>query len=135
MALLLYDHPLSPYGQKVKLALHHKAVPFEARLPADLGSGARAPDFASASPRGEVPALVEGETRIFDSTIILEYVEERWPEPPLLPDQPAARARVRMLEDVMDTHYEAINWALGEIAFFGRGEGGGAGATSRCCPT
>jgi glutathione S-transferase/RNA polymerase-associated protein len=122
--LLLFDHPLSPYAQKCKIALREKGVPFEARLPAGVGSGAgfeRA--FLEASPRGEVPALVDGEVRVFDSTIILDYIEDRWPDPPLLPKAPADRARSRMIEEAMDTHYEAINWGLGEIHFFRRAQG------------
>jgi glutathione S-transferase/RNA polymerase-associated protein len=70
-----------------------------------------------------VPALVDDGVRIFDSTIILEYIEDNWPTPPLLPHGAAERARVRMLEEVMDTHFEAINWGLGEIRFFGRAKG------------
>lgn len=123
MSVLLFEHPLSPYAQKVKLALMAKGIEFEAELPADLGSGAMSETFRQASPRGEVPALVHDGLRIFDSTIILEYIEDTWPEPPLLPADPGARARARMIEDVMDTHYEAINWALGELDFFGRGAG------------
>ena len=60
---------------------------------------------------------------IFDSTIILEYLEDRWPTPALLPGAPAERARVRMLEEAMDTHFEAINWGLSEIRWFRRAEG------------
>jgi glutathione S-transferase/RNA polymerase-associated protein len=122
--MILFEHPLSPYAQKNKIALREKNVPFELKLPAGIGAGAGyGADFTSASPRGEVPALVDGETRIFDSTIILEYIEEKWPAPPLLPRDPAARARARMIEDAMDTHYEAINWGLGEIRFMGRARG------------
>lgn len=123
MTTVVYDHPLSPYGQKVKIALLEKGVAFDSQLPTNLGSGEVASEFAAASPRGEVPALVDGEHSIFDSTIILEYIEDRWPDPRLLPDAPAARARSRMIEEAMDTHYEAINWGLGELTFFGRGEG------------
>ena len=119
----LYDHPLSPYAQKVRIALREKGVPFTAVLPPGLGSGGAAAEFRGASPRGEVPALVHEGAHIFDSTIILEYIEDRWPRPPLMPAAPAERARVRMLEEVMDTHYEAINWALGELRFFRRAEG------------
>ncbi len=119
----LYDHPLSPYAQKVRIALREKAQPFEAVTPMGLGAGAGMEDFLAASPRGEVPALIDGETRVFDSTIILEYIEDRWPTPALLPVGAAERARVRMIEEVMDTHYEAINWALGEIGWFKRAEG------------
>src|SRR5262249_14779030 len=63
---------------------------------------------------------------IFDSTIILEYIEDRWPEPPLLPETPVARARARMIEEVCDTYYEAINWAIMEIRAFGRATGDAA---------
>jgi glutathione S-transferase len=119
----VYDHPFSPYAQKVKIALREKGIAFDAKLPDGLGAGGAQGDFASASPRGEVPALVDGDVRIFDSTIILEYIEDKWPTPALLPAAPAERARVRMIEEVMDTHYEAINWGLSEIAWFRRAEG------------
>ncbi|HIG39268.1 MAG: glutathione S-transferase family protein [bacterium] len=123
-ALIVYDHPLSPYGQKVKIALLEKGVPFDAPLPEGIGSGAIVDEFIRASPRGEVPALVEGDNvRVFDSTVILEYIEDRWPEPALLPTQAQDRARVRMLEDTMDTHFEAITWGLSEVRYFGRAEG------------
>src|SRR6058998_1883420 len=79
--------------------------------------------FAAANPRLEVPALVDGDTRVFDSTIILEYIEDRWPTPPLLPAAPAERARVRMLEEVCDTYVEPISWAAMEIRVFKRATG------------
>ena len=119
----LYDHPLSPYAQKVRIALREKGVAFELALPGGLGAGGAAGEFAAASPRAEVPTLIDGDARIFDSTIILEYIEDRWPSPPLLPAGAAERARVRMIEEVMDTHYEAVNWGMGEINWFRRAEG------------
>lgn len=122
-AVTVYDHPLSPYGQKVKIALLEKGVAFEAPLPSDIGSGTTSGEFARVSPRGEVPALVDGDTAVFDSSVILEYLEERWPSPALLPDGPAERARVRMLEEAMDTHFEAITWGLSEVRNFGRASG------------
>ncbi|HXZ00160.1 MAG TPA: glutathione S-transferase family protein [Stellaceae bacterium] len=122
--ILLYEHPLSPYAQKVKIALAEKGVPFAARLPENFGGGAvREEAFKRGNPRHEVPALIDGDVHVFDSTIILEYLEDKWPEPPLLPRDPAERARLRMLEDVMDTQYEAINWGLLEIEGFKRAGG------------
>jgi glutathione S-transferase/RNA polymerase-associated protein len=121
--MLLYEHPLSPYAQKVKIALREKGVPFETRMPDALGSGSAAGEFVSTNPRMEVPVLIDGDARIFDSTIILEYIEDKWPTPALLPEAPRARADARMIEDVCDTHLEAINWGLGEIRFFGRAPG------------
>jgi glutathione S-transferase/RNA polymerase-associated protein len=120
MSVILYEHPLSPYAQKVKIALLEKGVPFEPRLPDFFGGDAT---FAAASPRLEVPALLDGDTAVFDSTIILEYIEDRWPAPPLLPRGAAERARVRMIEELCDTYYEAINWAVYEIRVFERATG------------
>ena len=124
LALFLYDHPFSPYAQKCKIALHEKGVPFEAGMPNAIGSGQADEAFLAANPRAEVPALVvDGGFTLFDSTIICEFVEDRFPDPPLMPSDPFARAQARTLEDVMDTQYEAITWAMGEVGVFRRAEG------------
>ena len=126
--ITLYDHPLSPYAQKVRIALREKGLEFRTALPGGLGAGGAAGEFAEANPRAEVPVLIEGEARVFDSTIILEYLEDAHPTPALLPAGAVDRARVRMIEEVMDTHYEAINWAISEINWFRRAEGEAAEA-------
>jgi glutathione S-transferase/RNA polymerase-associated protein len=123
VTITLYEHPLSPYAQKVKISLREKGVEFTLSLPDGVGVGGAGGEFLAANPRAEVPALVDGDVRVFDSTIILEYVEDKWPTPPMLPKSPAERARVRMLEEVMDTHFEPINWAMGELNWFRRAEG------------
>jgi glutathione S-transferase len=121
--ITLYDHPLSPYGQKVKIALREKGVAFETVSPGGLGAGGAAGAFAEANPRAEVPTLIDGDVAVFDSTVILEYLEDAYPTPALLPKSAADRARVRMLEEVMDTHFEPINWGLSELRWFKRAEG------------
>jgi glutathione S-transferase/RNA polymerase-associated protein len=121
--ITLYDHPLSPYGQKVKIALREKGVAFETVSPGGLGAGGAAGEFVAANPRAEVPTLVDGELAIFDSTVILEYIEDAYPTPALLPATPAERARVRMIEEVMDTHFEPIAWGLSELRWFKRATG------------
>ena len=68
----------------------------------------------------------DGEVSVFDSTIILEYLDDAYPDPPMRPASAADRARVRMLEEVMDTHYEAINWGVMEIRAFQRATGDAA---------
>jgi glutathione S-transferase/RNA polymerase-associated protein len=117
----LYEHPLSPYARKVKIALWEKALPFESRAVNLLAEVP--PDFAAANPRLEVPTLVDDGLAIFDSTIILEYLEDRYPERPLRAADPADRARARMLEEIADTQLEATLWALAEVRFFGRATG------------
>jgi glutathione S-transferase/RNA polymerase-associated protein len=123
MPLIVYEHPLSPYAQKVKIALDEKAVAYETRMPAAIGSGQPDREFLRSNPRGEVPSLIDGEHALFDSTIILEYIEDKWPAPALLPKDPYARAQARTIEEVMDTAFEPINWGLGEIKWFKRAEG------------
>jgi RNA polymerase-associated protein len=121
--MLLYEHPLSSYAQKVKIALREKGVAFDLELPTSLGAGDDGGPFAAANPRREVPVLIDGEERIFESTVIMEYIEDRWPTPPLLPRSPAARAAARITEEVCDTHYEAVNWGFAEILWFDRANG------------
>jgi len=118
--MLLLQHPLSPYAQKVRIALREKGQSFEARLPTRPAPG-QSGDETAVTPRAEFPVLINGNIRIFDSTIILQYIEDAFPDPPLLPIGPAERARARMIEEICDTHYEAINWGLSEVRFFGRG--------------
>lgn len=121
--MLLYEHPLSSYAQKVKIALREKGIAFDLELPDTFGTGRTDGPFAEANPRGEVPVLIDGDLRLFESTVILEYIEERWPEPALLPRDPAVRARARMIEEICDTQYEAVNWGFGEILWFRRATG------------
>ena len=135
--ITLYEHPLSPYAQKVKIALREKGMAFET---ADARRSGRRRRGRARSPRPiRGPRCRPWWTAIvsvFDSTIILEYLEDSLSDPALLPASPADRARVRMLEEVMDTHFEAINWGLSELRWFkrargraGRGaRGGGQGA-------
>jgi glutathione S-transferase len=117
-AIKLLEHPLSPYAQKVRIFLREKGLPFESETPAAGGGGQRPGDV---NPRAEVPVLFyEGHT-IFDSTIILEFLEETFPIPGMMPKAPADRARMRMIEEICDTQWEAVNWGLSEVEFFKRG--------------
>ena len=119
--ITLYEHPLSPYAQKVKIVLLEKGLAFEAKTP--IGTSGVEPTFAEASPRGEVPLLVDGDTKVFDSTIICEYLEDKYPAKPMRPASAEDRARVRMLEDHLDTIYEGVTWAVFEIEGWGRATG------------
>lgn len=121
--MLLYEHPLSSYVQKVKIALREKGLEFDRKLPEGFGTVNPGAEFAGSSVRLQVPSLIDGEAQVFDSTIIMEYLEDKYPEPALLPADPAARAEARMIEDLCDTVYEAINWGLGEVRFFRRADG------------
>lgn len=90
-ALTLVSIPLCPYVQRAAIALSEKGVAFERRN-VDL---ANKPDwFVKISPLGKVPVLLDGEQPIFESAVILEYLEETQPNP-LHPADPLRRAQHR----------------------------------------
>jgi glutathione S-transferase len=89
--LKLISHKLCPYVQRTVIALTEKGVPFE-RIDVDLASK---PDwFVKISPLGKTPVLLVDETPIFESAVILEYLEETQPRP-LHPRDPLQRAAHR----------------------------------------
>ncbi|GAA6151021.1 glutathione S-transferase family protein [Pseudoteredinibacter isoporae] len=98
----VYGVILSPYVRKVLLALEAKGVAYEneAVFPGALPEG-----YTDISPLGKIPALVDGDLKLSDSTVINEYIEERYPEPSLLPDAVDARAQARWLEEYADTAF------------------------------
>jgi glutathione S-transferase len=100
----LYTTALSPYSAKVRAALYEKRLDFQ---PIEVPFGragflSKPPELLRINPRGEVPVLVDGDVSLYDSTVILEYLEDRYPNPPLAPREPAARAVCRQLEDFGD---------------------------------
>jgi glutathione S-transferase len=100
----LYTHALSPFAAKVRIALDEKGIAYEElALPIRRSGIIEKPDeLWRVNPRGEVPVLLDGDVRLYDSTVILEYLEERRPDPPLYPKGAAERARARQLEDFGD---------------------------------
>jgi glutathione S-transferase len=101
----LYDFLPCPFGQKVRIVLAEKSLTYEL-IQVDLAQGEqRRPEFLRLNPFGRVPVLVDEDTTIYDSTVIIEYLEDEYPEPPALPalGASATRARARLLEDFADT--------------------------------
>lgn len=120
--VILYEHPISPYAQSIKIALREKAINFELRLPDVLGGPSNS-TFRSANPRLEVPAVIDGDLTLFETPVILEYIETKWSDPPLSPSDAKERARGSLAANVALGQYEALMWALGEIRLFKRAEG------------
>jgi glutathione S-transferase len=105
--LRLYANSLSPFVRKVRITLYEKGVDFDA---VEIERGAQRAALLAVNPRGEVPALVDGDAVVTGSSTICDYVEDRFPEPPLLPAEPAARARCRTLERMADSQTDALQF-------------------------
>lgn len=91
--LTLYDAPRCPYCARVRIMLAEKRVPYEA-MTVDLDD--RPAWIYEKNATGRVPVLEEDGWLLPESAVILEYLEERYPEPPLLPADPGDRAAVRL---------------------------------------
>jgi len=101
----LYSGPLSLFSRKVEIALAEKGLSYEREMVAfsqTEGYAPKHPAVIAANPKGQVPVLVDGDLALFDSTVILEYLDEAYPEPPLMPREAKARARCRLLELTAD---------------------------------
>lgn len=97
----LYGYWRSSATYRVRIALQLKALPYDT-LPVSLIDGdQRSADYLRLNPLGLVPLLIDGGITIGQSVAILEYLEERYPSPPLLPMSTAARARVRELVNII----------------------------------
>jgi glutathione S-transferase len=105
--ITLYDAPRCPYCARTRIVLAEKSVEYET-VEIDLTDR---PDWLyEKNPLGKVPVLEEGDFVLPESAVINEYLEERYPEPALLPADPADRALVRLLifrfdENLGDAYY------------------------------
>ena len=93
--LRLYRIPFSTNVERIALALAHKGVQVDW---VDVDPNDRS-EVRRVSGQERVPVLVDGERVLFDSPVILDYLEERFPEPPLYPADPARRVEVRVFLD------------------------------------
>ena len=111
--LTLCGFSASNYYNKVKLALLEKGLPFTEQL-AWVGETDR-----NASPLGKVPYLQTSQGTLCESAVMADYIETAYPEPPLLPADPFAAAKVRELITFMELHLELVARNLYPQAFFG----------------
>lgn len=97
----LYSAPLSLFARKVEIALAEKGLPFErvmAPFSQTEGYRPKLPEVLAANPKGQVPVLEDDGLVLFDSTLILEYLEDAHPTPPLFPAAPREKALCRLHE-------------------------------------
>jgi glutathione S-transferase len=101
--ITLYARDVSGYCCKVRIALAHKAIAYTDAEPPD---GYGSPAYRAIVPAGTIPGLVEGDLVLSESEAIVEYLNERVPDPAMLPGDAVARARLRQLSRFHDTRLE-----------------------------
>jgi glutathione S-transferase len=114
----LYYASGSPFAWRVHLALEEKAIPYEPKLLSFQAGDLKKPDYLAISPHGKVPAITDGTLSLYESQAIVEYLEEKYPDKPLLPDEPEARARVRVEELECVLYFADAFLAVARQAFF-----------------
>ncbi len=99
--ITLYSGPLSLFSRKVEIALLEKGLAFDRiMVPFNQTTGydPKHPEVLALNPKGQVPVLSECGVVLYDSTVIIEYLDEAYPQTPLLPSSPVERARCRLDE-------------------------------------
>ncbi|HYA30584.1 MAG TPA: glutathione S-transferase family protein [Acidobacteriota bacterium] len=103
----LYDFKSSPNCQRVKVVLAEKNLPYEV-VPIDLTKKEqKTPEYLKLNPYGKVPVLTDEATVLYESLIINEYLDEKYPNPPLMPKDPAKKAKGRILVDYGMAHFDS----------------------------
>ena len=105
----LYTYFRSSAAYRVRIALNLKGIDAE-QIPVHLvrhGGEQRLPDYLALNPAGLVPTLVDDDLVLPQSLAIIEYLDELWPDPPLLPGAPRERARV-VIDQCVDPLYRDL---------------------------
>lgn len=103
----LYDFKSSPNCQRVKVVLAEKNLAHEI-VPIDLRKQEqKTPEYLKMNPYGKVPVLTDDDTVLYESCVINEYLEEKYPNPPLLPKDPGKKAKARILIDYGMAHFDS----------------------------
>jgi glutathione S-transferase len=103
MPLKFYYHPLSSFCWKVLIALYEKDAAFEGVL-VNLGDSTEAAAFRKISPMGKMPALVDDDVIVNETSIEIEYLDLKIPNPRLIPIDPEAAMWVRFWDRFFDTY-------------------------------
>ena len=120
MALDFYYGSGSPYAWKVWLVLEHKGIPYNLKLLSFDKEETKAPAFLALNPRGKVPTIVDNGFALWESGPIAEYLEERYPQKPLMPSDAKARATVRRIGTEAQDYLAKAIGGLTEMTLFSK---------------
>ncbi|HEX6438120.1 MAG TPA: glutathione S-transferase family protein [Candidatus Binatia bacterium] len=112
MSITLYDASPSANSDRVKIVLHEKELPYQ-KVTLDLAKKEqKRAEFLKLNPYGKVPVINDNGKVLFESCIINEYLDEQYPNPPLMPKDPYVRGRGRILVDYGLRYMHEPYWAL-----------------------
>lgn len=105
--MTLYSEKTDVYSHQVRIVLAEKGIPYDIEnIPQDTISE----DLLEHNSRGSIPTLVDREVTLFDSHIIMEYLDERFPHPPLMPVYPMQRGKYRLtMHTIKNDWYSLID--------------------------
>ncbi|MGQ9660458.1 MAG: glutathione S-transferase N-terminal domain-containing protein [Thermochromatium sp.] len=103
--MILYSDPTCPYCHRVRMVLAEKGIAVDV---VDVDAKALPDEVMDFNPYGTVPTFVDRELRLYESRIIMEYLDERFPHPPLLPVDPVSRANARLFMYRIDRDWYSL---------------------------
>lgn len=103
--MILYSDPRCPYCHRVRMVLAEKGIAVDV---VDVDARDLPHEVLDANPYGTVPTLVDRDLRLYESRIIMEYLDERFPHPPLLPVDPVSRANARLFMYRIDRDWYSL---------------------------
>jgi len=112
MGIKLYHDIPSSNSDRVKIALAEKRLDWEGVRVRLAQREQKKPEFLKLNPYGKIPVLVEDGKMLFESCIINEYLDEKYPDPPLMPKDPYLRGRGRVLVDYALNYMHEPYWTL-----------------------
>lgn len=103
----LYSYKGCPFARRTRMTLAEKGLDFDLT---EIDLKNKPANFAEISPYGKVPVLIHNDGRLYESAIINQYIDETFPEPPLLPSDPMQKAQARIWMDYCDSRFSNASW-------------------------
>ncbi len=100
----LYGARVSPFYERVLLQVKLKNLTDKIACPGVPGGDLKSPEYLAINPLGKIPCLKDGDFVLPESSVIAEYLEEKFPETPMLPESAEDRAKVRMVVKMLDAN-------------------------------
>ena len=123
MALTFYFGSGSPFAWKVWLTLEHKGIAYTAKRLSFDKDETRSPEYLKVNPRGKVPSIVDDGFALYESNAICEYLEEKYPQNPLLPKDAKSRAIARrLIGEADDSLYKSSSDLMDKVLYVAAAE-------------